>query len=93
MSLRLRRTDFPETLKHNGTPLGRYWFEVEGEAFGVSVAQYDHGIQWEVFHGDTCGEVRDDWDRLKDLRREAVEECQRFLGDLRREEEEERRRQ
>ena len=84
--MKLRRTGFPESLTHNGVSLARYWFEYDGETFGVSVAKYDHGVQWEVFHADTYGDVRDDWDRLCDVRREALGECERFLGDLRREE-------
>lgn len=86
MTLVLHRTDFPEALRdqREGLPgiLGQYWFEHDGQVFGVSRQKWDDGITWEVFHGWTVASVRDDYDTLAQVRREAVGDCQGFLEHL-----------
>ena len=81
--MRLHRTAFPDEVCHQGKPLAAYWFEHDGEVFGVTSALWDGAVLWEVFHGATVAVVRDDYDRLGDVRREAADDCSLFLLDLR----------
>jgi len=86
-ALHLRKTGMPASLVYNGTALAAYWFEHDGEVFGVGRAAMTSKC-WEVVHADTMGTVRDDWRTLHEVRRDALEECERFLRDHRADQEE-----
>lgn len=82
MALKLRRTQIPEALCHNGRPLCSYWFEYGGHFWGVEKSVWNHGVLWEVFEADSVTVVCDDYQTLREVRAEAEGDCEGFLRDM-----------